>query len=914
MFNQIAIMEDMYARRPDIRMAVSLALRLWLVYAVAAVSEPAEYLHRAYQVVLPLLRKNSSDLRLCWASIFFAIEQNYFDRANEMLDDAYAYRNYYKSKDPFHYKVLLYLYAYLEIKQKRTKSAGKHMRALEAVYNGSPTDALLLGMLHLKFNEYDEAYQLLMRSFDGGCRSVFLFNALFTYYKMGTKTNIITRKESVMLLQTVHWALNHGADVENIIMVYQNELLPEGPESSQIALAERIYRLFPNQWVLKKLCVYYMSRSDYGPKAYGYYRDAERRQVLLQNLSCFLVRAAFENGSEKVHHYTMTQYLRKPANGDMHLMVYVYHLLLTDPNLSDLAQSKVDEMLQMAVHCLQNDIRGRHANSLYYFYWIKSKNDADKKKAEKILLEDLCKFEITDPKKEVHCLYVNEWERRGITQYEFPQNGSPLIINAVGSGFRYTGLSAGRVKVLDNRLEIRRMVASAAVSIYRHFYDSGLRSFEIIAYLAKSQQGDAEILEAVLAEPEASRAFKTQCSVALGRLHYERGDIDLALEYYSKADENALDDDFLEHMLAAYVRQRSWKQAAGLVKRKWNRMNDKALLSAVKSLAAKECAEWHLDIVNAAYELLLRFRYDKNLLEVVLQHYAGTQEEWLALSSALSAVSVYEPRLDELILKNAAWAHHFDENTQKVFVRSASGRSAAGERSTADGRPAANDNRQNSDFIYYAIYEMIIGKVKPLAETVAVLERIYEKSKDCLLALGLSYVYLGHDINTMWSDTIIQEALSAQQEKGILFPIFKASKKIANTYIEKYRPFMYKTLPGKDVKIYYKVNGEPEGSAADDWQAKTMEYWRFGLYMTCVPHFYNESLTYYFSEELATGSITTREEEVHNGDIFLDDNQSDLFFVINNATIYEQMFRYEQVEEIISKLVKDVRIVRSKLL
>ena len=996
---QIKDFEKRYARQPTVRMAVGFAMRQWLAYAVADVPEPKEYLYRANHVVLSAQRKNESDLRLFWLGIYFAIVLGHFDKANEALDDAYAYRSYYKNNQPFQYKVLHFLYAYLEIKQKRTKTAKKHMHTLENSRGRGPLHLLMIGMLHLALYDYEAAYKCLLASYKEGCRSAFLFNALFSYYRakanragvnrtgterIGKKserpegTAFLAEECTELLLQTVHWALNHGADVENIIAVYQGELLQRG----QIILGERIYQQFPNPWILKELCSHYMAIPDYSPKAYGYYRDAERRQVFLPNLSYFLVRAAFENRAEKIHHYTMVQYLRKiPSDEDIHLQVYVYHLLLTDPGLSDLAAAHANDILLKAVHCLQIDIRSRYANSLYYFYWIKcnemynipggSQDDPNGRcflqenvlitdeladKAEEILLEDLCKFQVIDHNNTVRHLYINERERQGITDYKFPSDGTTLIVEAIGSGFFYTCLSEGRRNVLDQKLEIRRMVSNAGAALYRHFYNKGQKKFEITAYLAKLymrsqsaekisgryeraiEEGYEPVLEDILEDKQSSKIFKTQCSVFLGQLYYRKGWFKKALEYYSMADEDDLDDHFLEHMLTAYVSRGAYEAAAGLVERKGHGINDKILFDALKPLAAPEQKEWHPAISGAAYHLLLKSRFDKNLLEVVLTHFNGTQEQWLSLSYALSAIAVQAPRLDEIILNNAVWAHHFDEGTQRVFVR----------------RVAGGMDKTLEDFIYYAVHEMIIGRVKPLLETLTALERICICSCNCTerigkkserpegaafleeecterigkkserpegaafleeectehdnLVFGLAHVYLGYGISTVQSDAIIRSALASQEYNGILFPIFKGSKRITSTYIEKYRPFMHKALPGKDVRLYYRFSEEEE------WRVQCMGYWRFGLYLTCVPHFYNETMYYYFSEELPTGSITTLEEEIHNNDMYLDENQSDPFFVINNATIYEQMFRYEQVEEIISGLVKDVRAVQSKLM
>jgi hypothetical protein len=66
---------------------------------------------------------------------------------------------------------------------------------------------------------------------------------------------------------------------------------------------------------------------------------------------------------------------------------------------------------------------------------------------------------------------------------------------------------------------------------------------------------------------------------------------------------------------------------------------------------------------------------------------------------------------------------------------------------------------------------------------------------------------------------------------------------------------------------------------------------------------------------MPTGSITTKESQVKNVTVYLHEQETDdVFYTLNNAVIYEQMFKYEQVEQIITGLVKDVRPVRSELI
>jgi hypothetical protein len=65
---------------------------------------------------------------------------------------------------------------------------------------------------------------------------------------------------------------------------------------------------------------------------------------------------------------------------------------------------------------------------------------------------------------------------------------------------------------------------------------------------------------------------------------------------------------------------------------------------------------------------------------------------------------------------------------------------------------------------------------------------------------------------------------------------------------------------------------------------------------------------------MSTGSITTREATVKNESVYINEKTDDDFFEINNAVVYEQMFRYDLVEKIITGLLTDLPQVRSALM
>jgi len=286
---------------------------------------------------------------------------------------------------------------------------------------------------------------------------------------------------------------------------------------------------------------------------------------------------------------------------------------------------------------------------------------------------------------------------------------------------------------------------------------------------------------------------------------------------------------------------------------------------------------------------MTKSRYNENVANMVLKHFKGTQEQWMDLSKALSLISIENLQLDELILNNAIETQSFDEDVQKIFIRSI-------------------ERINTKDFIYYFARSIILEDLRFTNEMINALEYLCMKG-DSLLAYALSHVYANHNVSV--NENILKMAIKAQESDNLLFPIFKSAKLRGkfqkSTYIEKYRPFMHKALPGKNVYLYYKF------AENDEWSKIRTKHWKFGIYMIQMPHFYNESVSYYFSEELATGSLSTRINEIANEEVYLSQD-SDLFFKINNAIIHEQMFKYDQVEEILNELVKDVQMVRCKLI
>ncbi|MCL2188878.1 MAG: DUF5717 family protein [Defluviitaleaceae bacterium] len=885
-------LEARHERRPTAKSAIALAMRCWLAYALSPDEDMGRaYLQKANHISVTALRRNETYLPLLTLAGFISIEINHFDGANELLDKAMGYKSFLKAGEPKFYGELCFLFAYLEIRQNRVRSARKHWKNLQEIA-ATPAQRVMLGRLHLAMGEHSDAYALLADAFAEGIRSPFLYEALYHYYL--TAAAIPNGKP---LLPTLCYAASRGADIVDICTSAGTAL--SAAIEKDIVNGEKLYTISRHHPLLRDICAYRIRNYDHSPEAYALYQTAERKQVYMPGLYPHLIQAAYENDADTISHYPMAQFLQT-AEPDTSLAVYVYHLLLTDGALSDLLPEHTNKILQLAARCLEQKIEGRTANSLYYYYWARCLNmgvtNAQLSYAESIIENELTRFELkAAPDSGVHFVYVTDEAKRGMDVYEMPEDGT-LIIEAAGESINYTCLGAGQRSVLNVALTIRRRVGGANETAYQYFFSKGDRRFYLLRtladfYLENPNEEAVEVYENLLSQKNIAKQYRMRLRLAIGQIYFDAGKYAQALENYMGVDENT--PELPERLLQIYLHTHDYEQAATLISRRHTRIPNHVLLQAFAVLLPNE--DTHPQLASAAYAMLsyegLHEMYDE-LLAIALAHFPFSRGELIDLSAQNN-----NPALDKRILESSLWMATIDADAQRAFVRL---------------KDNADASALIAPFIQLCTYHMLTTGFRPEYDTLDVLEKHYTKvdPSDNILALALGQVYLRHNLSTFHSDRIIKEAIATQEQNGILLPAFKEYKPAQLPFIEKHQPFLYKGLPNKEVYLYYKF--DPEGP----YHAKPMEYLRFGLYLTCLPLFYNEEISYYFSEELPTGSITTREITHKNTTPYIhkDAVEDDTFFAINNAIILEQMFKHDQVETLINGLVKDVLPVRSALM
>jgi len=499
----------------------------------------------------------------------------------------------------------------------------------------------------------------------------------------------------------------------------------------------------------------------------------------------------------------------------------------------------------------------------------------------------LTQFELISPP-DARYIFIYQPEKRGMEEYAFPAEGS-LIIDSVDD-FSYICLGAGKRNVISSPVRVRRVYPQVSASVYRQFYNKGDKRFQVLAYLAshylKYPEPDAiPVFIDVLEEKILPVSYRMKVLTNLGHMYNKTKNLSDALECYAQVDLQSLDGYDLTEILNAYLQLPEYDIAAGIIEKHHEQLPAQVVFSGLSRLLAHR---EYPGLVQAAYNSLF-FHHDENLFSFVLTHYKTSYSELVALSENLQAP---DSRLDEKLLSQALWTNQVDVISQKVFRRLQSIKKA---------------QHECSGFVELITRAVLSNNFAPEYETIQVLEDSIT-SDGFYLLMALCQLYLSKNITTLRSDRFIAHGISAQEERGILLPVFKENKPYPHPYLEKYQPFLFKAPPGKDIRLYYRINQETE------YKSIAMEHLIYDLYTAKLPLFYNEIINFYYSEEQETGSIATKAFSYKNTTPYLNDTHSDKYFAINNAIIYEQMFRHEVAERIAEELIDGVVETSGKLI
>ena len=889
--------ERVHNRKKDAKSAFAMALTYYLGYAV---SSSRDMLHKANFV----LQKPdfAAELPLVFMRAFIAYEAENFDLLEEIIDQIRPRKSALKSNQPTFYAHLLYFECLLYLTNRKERAASKTMRNLKDYCEDDfvPGSDLLLANLNLTFRNYSEAYHYLLQGYKRGERSPLFFVCLARTFSESAPRG----EAGELLLPLIMWSLNTGVYIDAIMMKHQH--LAESVLRKAPKIAQTLYLTTPLDWILHIITTSRMINNDLSHEAFYYYKEAQARQLYFPQLHDFLMRAAHKNGIEDISGFSLMEYMKAEQSIPDSILPFIYHLVLKGK-----LAGRHDEMMPIlkpiiihfACECLEKRLYGKYYYSLYkYLLDVHEADGAGSKinpkyveAALEVVKNLLFAYDVTVQDKRVTQILVREQFKKEDAVYKLKDGH--CRINLWSPQVEITCLDDTKRNIFDTTAQKTRLIETADQKLYESLYNQGYTTPESLIYLAyehinKTDENLSLIAQDIFERVKhvgICRLFLKMINAALGNFYARSGSFDQAAGYFKDLDVDAINKNYLEQMLLVYINARNYARAGQLIARLGENLSDKIVLDALKKMTPHiGTLEHKRGLAVQAAKMLSRGWFDTDLMQITLTYYIAPIGGWVELAKSLSNIGVFEPKLHEKILQTAILTHNHTKAAQNVFAQMA--KYAVGTQAT-------------SDFAMYMCYEVLTNELMPEQVTIHALEQVFNHSSNRLLGYALAHIYIrqGKATSELSLTTcevarkILTKSIAHAYEDGIIFPIFKEikDKELLTAYIEKHSAFMYRTGTGRDIAFFYRIG-------QGDFTEVQMTHLAFGLYYCHVVHFYGEEIEYYFLEKRKMGSVKTKAHTILNNQAHMLENDSDLYYTINNAIVYEQMFKYDQVEEIVT--------------
>ncbi len=875
--------ENVYKTKKNYFSAVFLISRLYIRFLETG---SFGYADNAFFISVKRFKYNTQNIMYVLIAAFFEMETGRLSSAIKRISVCENYRNYLKNNKPEIYAFYLYILALIFLKRKETRESFKIYREIHTVWEQSNNVSILLFLaeLNIEYDNFGNAKKKLEYYFSKSERNYFFYICLYKYFNSKNKSVYYTEPLFVSFLK---WGISHGLNLQPFIRIYSNKIREAFKNNKLVCF--KLYSLYEDEEILKEICSYYIENNDFSAKASEYYSLAVKKQIFIPKLNNFFVLSSFYNDKLDFGIYPIKMFLKYGELSDK-IKPYIYHLILTNKKFMEVLDEYIYDISDFGIVSAQNGFSGRYYNSVYKFI-IENKNkfDVEKdllKKMKDILFPQLFLYEIEIKNPDIKYCFVIEKNKEKLSVYNV--EGKTCVINKISESAKIF-FSNSKKQFIDEDIIIKRCVDGASFGLYKTFYFDGYISDELELALADyyinmeyTETYCLKIFERVLKQ-DISFEFRMKILAAVGNLYYFNMNLDKAFECFKNIELKYVKDKYISIMFDVFIENMYFDRAAEIIAEKSHCIPDKILYHGIRKLIKIPSLSPFL--VRCVYELVLKSRYDRNMIELLTKFYKGGRKDWLLVCDILYDMGTPNHFVDEKLMALSIQTRVFDSKVQSVF-------SAMYE----------NDRSNNliEEFAEYCCYEMIVNSVMPERGTIDILESLFFLNKNEMISYALSHTYLIHGLKTENSNEIISAALEFMKKRNLLFPIFKNIENdfSDDLYIEKNCPFIYYAPSDKSVLFYFREKGE------FDFYSKSMLYLDFGIYYINIPVFYGEEIEYYICENKEKGSIETPKKIILNKNMKLHKEiEEDDFFELNNSIIYEDIGRYEDSENIINKKI-----------
>lgn len=856
------------------------------------------YADNAFFVAVKKFNDNTKNIIYILAAAFFEAETGRYSSALKRIAICENYKNYLKNNKPEIYAFYLYINSFVLFKQKFMRESVHNYREIYNIWEQNQNSDfifLLLAALDIEYDNFGNAKKRLEIYEEKNNGNFLFYICLLKYFKSKNKSIYCTPKLFVPFLK---WVIAHKIDVEPIMRLYSEKICGVFNENKQLCF--KLYSMYEDDELLKTICTYYIENNDLSSEALKYYELAVKKQTVVPKLNDFFIRSSFYNDKENFGIYPIKTFLKFGVVAD-DIKPYIYHLILNNKKFRDILEEYFYDIAEFGIYSAKNALQGRYYNTIYRFI-IENKDKFDVedeiiKKMENYLFPMLFLSTVYAEDDNSKYCFVFEKNKEEATIYKFENRKCNVKIS---SEFSEIYLANSERQFNNSKFTVKKYVENTSFSLYKAFYFDGFTSEELDFALAGyyinityPEEDCIAIFERVL-NYDISHDFRMKILMAVGNLYYLNFDFDRALECFRRIEPKYIKDKYVRNMFDVFLKNHEFGKATILIVEKSYCIPDSMLFEGVRKILKVE--KFRPFLAKCVYELVLKSRYDRHMIKLLVDHYKGGRRDWLLICDVLYGMGTPNRSIDEKLMKISMQERIFDKKVQLVFEFM-----------------YENDrgNELIGEFAEYCCYEMIVNLVRPEKETIQILEKIFVAENNEMIAYALSHVYLKYFVRTKYSKMIMLKALEFMKARNLIFPIFKEynDKIFHDLYLEKNCSFIYYAPSDKSVLFYFREKGE------FDFYSKSMKYFDFGIYYINIPVFFGEEIEYYICENKEKGSIETPKDFASNKEIYLhEDVCFDEFFDINNAIIYENEGKYKEAENIIKQKIRKNSALRCALL
>ncbi|MDR2940631.1 MAG: DUF5717 family protein, partial [Clostridiales bacterium] len=549
-----AALDAVLKKRENIKNSILLAGRYYLNYHI---TNDRKFLPLALDTLITCFNKNHSNISIYFFIIFLYAENGEVEKAEHYLESIYPSKNYFKNNEYESFIACMFLRAFIDIKRGSEKGLKKFRKLFsnEISQEFSARSYLLLGVLELSTDNYDDSFKAFISSYRKGSRQLMLNIFLLKYFR--TLRPIL---DKTIFYNNINWAASQGFDLEGLLAYFENYII-DSP-ASDIALYKKLYRAYQNPYILKIICKTIFDSKDMSRGALSYFNEAENKLLLESSYYGRYINLAYKYEQTSISSYIIVDYI-KNTKMDFNIRAYLYFNLIKDEKLKEITNKHRSNIMQFAAIGIEQGQSSIYFKNIYAYFLVNSKNysigENILKGAERVIQGDLFKYELTFSSELVSYVWVCDKLKKDVATYHVESKRADIFCST--GGFNIFCFDKSIKKIINDDVKIKKVITYYDIELYKYFYNKGFADLNLLLaysnYYISNKNVYVEslnVLKDTIDSPGLSDEVKTNINAMIGNIYNMNNRYGDALLYYLKIDQsNFFPDRHVEPMLLVFL-------------------------------------------------------------------------------------------------------------------------------------------------------------------------------------------------------------------------------------------------------------------------------------------------------------------------------------------------------------------------